>query len=457
MIMVCLCKESWKICGIVLILLAMFIWGSGNAYCEEEYRASVEIENRQPYYDCNWETIDIYADDNVTVPVYLKLFSESDKPVSLSCSIILIYIDIDKAINSLEKYSLGKLDAGIFGSAKVFEKDVHFIIFKDHYSNIKIKARFGNLKPGLYYAISRLADYKSISILHVSKAGLIVQASEDEAVLFAQDKMTSTPVPGMDISVRTGDKFVKIGRTDSKGIFRFKKSDLPETSTKKSNKRLFFLKASKGNDIALCKMGFISKPPDFLGYIYTDRPVYRRGDTVHFKGILRERKGNEFQPLTDKEVDVSISEVVYVEENAFKFYRKKIKPNNYGSITDTIRLGKNIGAGVYKITVIHNNKKQVGYFIVDDSIKPEYIINVKPVKKFVLQGEKAKFIVEVKHLSGVPFANAEITSDVYQSSYTGEYSRDDFDYFYYIDQYKNKPDPWEERLYVTIHLNTPLA
>ena len=28
-----------------------------------------------------------------------------------------------------------------------------------------------------------------------------------------------------------------------------------------------------------------------MGYIYTDRPVYRPGHTVHFKGVLRQRDG----------------------------------------------------------------------------------------------------------------------------------------------------------------------
>src|SRR5262249_14028366 len=35
-------------------------------------------------------------------------------------------------------------------------------------------------------------------------------------------------------------------------------------------------------------------PTDGSGYLYTDRPIYRPGDTVHFRGVLRKKRDMQF-------------------------------------------------------------------------------------------------------------------------------------------------------------------
>src|ERR1035441_10835654 len=50
--------------------------------------------------------------------------------------------------------------------------------------------------------------------------------------------------------------------------------------------------ARNGADYAvntLAEYAFSVNQPTWMGYIYTDRPVYRPGHTAHFKGIVRQR------------------------------------------------------------------------------------------------------------------------------------------------------------------------
>ncbi len=37
-----------------------------------------------------------------------------------------------------------------------------------------------------------------------------------------------------------------------------------------------------------------SKLPEYFAYLYTDRPIYRPGQTVNFKGILRKEDDAEY-------------------------------------------------------------------------------------------------------------------------------------------------------------------
>src|SRR6185437_15120668 len=47
---------------------------------------------------------------------------------------------------------------------------------------------------------------------------------------------------------------------------------------------------------------------EWTGYVYTDRPVYRPGHTVHFKALLRVRTPDGYQVPESKDVSVVIQD-----------------------------------------------------------------------------------------------------------------------------------------------------
>ena len=49
-----------------------------------------------------------------------------------------------------------------------------------------------------------------------------------------------------------------------------------------------------------------SELPDTAGHLYTDRPIYRPGETVYFRGAVRDRHDMTYSVPSAKQVHVSI-------------------------------------------------------------------------------------------------------------------------------------------------------
>lgn len=398
----------------VVVLLVGFCGGSANSEtAKREY--SGYISAGEDFTSMAWESLDIYTGEQVILPLILELSSNSSKACSLPLKISIIPLSEQKIIDVSLSGNIETLKSdNTLIPLKTIEKSIAFDHLKfrqnDYFQYINIKTDLGQLDSGYYFVKIEFGNHERLSVFHISKAGLIVKASEDEALVFAQDKKAGKPIPGMDISVRVGKEFTKIGITDSDGILKFNKSDLPIVTKEMLNTERFFIKAAKEDDTALCEMGFGHNPPDFVGYVYTERPIYRPGQTVHFKAILREKKGNTLKPLTGKDVDV----VVY-DDNSDKILQKKMTPNEYGSIYGTIDLKDGASLGEYTIYVEYADSRQVGYFQVEEYRKPEYMISVKPLKKYVVGGEKAKFEINARYYLGKPLANTDFTFRIVKS------------------------------------------
>ena len=82
---------------------------------------------------------------------------------------------------------------------------------------------------------------------------------------------------------------------------------------------------------------------EWTGYIYTDRPVYRPGHTVHFKGILRVRK----RPMATKSRPAKRVKVEIQDPDQKPVYQKTLTVSANGTIHDDLTLAANAALGNY--------------------------------------------------------------------------------------------------------------
>ena len=84
-------------------------------------------------------------------------------------------------------------------------------------------------------------------------------------------------------------KIVHKGKTDENGIFHYRKT---------TNKHLSVLAVGNDRSYAFCSTGhpYLFKKELNKYFIYTDRPVYRAGDTVYYK-IIGKIRGKKFSPI----------------------------------------------------------------------------------------------------------------------------------------------------------------
>ena len=149
-------------------------------------------------------------------------------------------------------------------------------------------------------------------------------------------------------------------------------------------------------------------------YAFTERPVYRPGQTVYFKAILRVDNGSFYRIADFSECGVRI----FAPDDSV-VYETTIKPEKTGSIYGQWELPEEPPLGIYRIEFHTNGKegmKGTCNFKVFEYRKPDFAIELNPDKSVYLPGEKIKVSVAAKYYFGAPVKNSEVMWAVYSKS-----------------------------------------
>jgi uncharacterized protein YfaS (alpha-2-macroglobulin family) len=143
------------------------------------------------------------------------------------------------------------------------------------------------LPKGVYLVEATDGELRAYTIIVVSEMGLITKVAPGQILAFASDRRSGAPVSDADVRVWFDKNEHTHLQSDADGLV-----ESPLASGKYEDVRVL---AVHGDDVALVtpySYSLSSDPSqDWTGYVYSDRPVYRPGDTVHFKAILRTRSG----------------------------------------------------------------------------------------------------------------------------------------------------------------------
>ncbi|HEX7961995.1 MAG TPA: MG2 domain-containing protein, partial [Terriglobales bacterium] len=186
--------------------------------------------------------------------------------------------------------------------------------------------------------------------------------------------------------------------------------------------------ASHEDDVAIVapyRFNLSSDPSrDWTGYIYTDRPVYRPGHSLHFKGILRARNGEKYRVPTGQ-VTVTIQD-----PEGKQVFQKELTVSQFGTITGNYDVPQDAALGYYSISVSNRSGRAYamnGGFHVEEYKKPEYEVKITAEKPRVLEGEKITATIEARYYFGEPVAGAEVKYVVHTSNYWAPFLERDED------------------------------
>lgn len=173
--------------------------------------------------------------------------------------------------------------------------------------------------------------------------------------------------------------------------------------------------------------------PPYNGVVYTERNIYRPGQTVYFKGIVRADNDAAYQvPPSGTTVEVILNDAQFNE-----IYKERLPLNEMGSFNGFFELGEEASLGNYTLSA---NLNQQSYFSHNFNVaayrKPEFLVNVTADKPEYAQGEIIQVVAETEYFAGGPVYNAEVQwvvlSDEYQFNYArqGSYDFTDSETFY---------------------------
>jgi len=140
--------------------------------------------------------------------------------------------------------------------------------------------------------------------------------------------------------------------------------------------------------------------------LFTDRSLYRPGQTVYFKGIAyySSKKKMEVAPNTD-------FEVILNDANSKKISSKKLKTNEFGSFAGEFVLPEGGLNGVFSI----HTENGFQNFWVEEYKRPTFEVKMEKPKNEVLFGEKVTVTGVVKAYAGFLVSDADVKYRVVRS------------------------------------------
>ncbi len=300
------------------------------------------------------------------------------------------------------------------------------------------------LPYGDYFVIAEAADFTgtkhcaSVSWFSVTDLGLIVKQAPEQTLVRAINLQTMAPVSNVNVEVMTNTEgnLTKItnSKTGANGVVMM---NLKDGAVGEGN---LLVRGNIANQNALAGNGYWSGGTrDMTTYFYTDRPVYRLGQTVNFKGLARKNSTHGFvNPGKGQAVSISIED-----PNNEPLYSGQLTTTAHGTYNGTYKIPEEGKTGAYQIKLTYgDDSTSYQAFEVVQYRKPEYQVEIIPGTPRVSQGEKVKAKVRATYYFGAPVSNAQIKYSIYSNPdssirYSLEPRPDYYQYF----------DDWEEGNY----------
>jgi uncharacterized protein YfaS (alpha-2-macroglobulin family) len=153
---------------------------------------------------------------------------------------------------------------------------------------------------------------------------------------------------------------------------------------------------------------YVSSSNNFSVYITTDRPIYRPGQKVNFKGFFLEKSQNKYQSISNKEFEVK----VYNPNNSI-IYDKKLKTNDFGTIVGSLIINPNAFIGYYTIKFIYGSYHFSGGFYLQAYKKPNFSIKITSDKDYYIYKDKMNYTISLKYFNDQPVVGAKVTVYLY--------------------------------------------
>ena len=305
------------------------------------------------------------------------------------------------------------------------------------------------LSPGLYFlevsAPELDQNERSHHVMIVANANAMLKQTETEALVWGTSLSDGNVLA--EVPVVLYDEYGQIiaqGTTDKDGIFQtgFAKRNM-------WNPLFAFIGEEEGKPGAWFAIvgnnwnngispwdfnlnaSFYSQP--YQGYLYTDRPIYRPGQTVYFKGILRADDDAHYSlPARIKDVKVVVND-----DQGREIYNQKLPLSDMGTVHGELKLDEEAPLGYYGIWAYVEDQSYYTSFQVAEYRKPEFQVDVQTDKDAYVQGDTINVTAEATYYFGGPVANADVTWAVLTRSY---FFRWDGPGYYDFTDYE-----WEER------------
>lgn len=151
-----------------------------------------------------------------------------------------------------------------------------------------------------------------------------------------------------------------------------------------------------------------SNPPPSGTYLYTDRPVYRLGRRVHFRGVLwRDRDGVYAIPAGQQ------ATVRVLGPMGQLISQQQARLDRFGALHGAFRLPAHGRSGTGFIQVSAGSLSAGASYLVAQYRKPEFLASVTSASPSYVRGQRARLTAAVRYVFGPPVTGQKVTWNAY--------------------------------------------
>ncbi len=306
-------------------------------------------------------------------------------------------------------------DKLIKNSEKIYELS-HDLPVDDDFNNHSVEVLLNPLPVGHYILFASdnqnftyakgLASYQ---VFRVSNISYVKQQQHNGSYRFiVLNRNTGHAVPGVSCqtwyqkySYRLRKYIRKNGKsytTDQNGSFilrplNSKSSENWNVDFKLNNDFLSTVNSSHVYNID-------NKPySDVYTYFFTDRAIYRPGQTIYFKGICIRKEGDKNEIETKHSTTVTLYDV-----NSQKVSDLKVTTNEYGTFSGTFDIPTGLLNGNFRLQTYNGSK----YFSVEEYKRPKFEVEMLPFKGNYILNDEVKIEAKAMSYSGAPISEAKV-------------------------------------------------
>lgn len=264
------------------------------------------------------------------------------------------------------------------------------------------------LPSGFYLVEATDGHYKAYTVLMVSRIALITRTGSGQVLAYVVDRHSGAPISNAQVKLGFSAQEQASAETGPDGL-----AELRGPATQQERDNIWVIAAADKDVAAVTPASYAFSEMQgnrWASFVYTDRPVYRPGHTVHWKAILRERVENHLELPKINTIHVVISD-----QEDHSIFEKALPVSKDGTVTGDLTLANNAMLGYYSIHLGEGSDAAGGDFRVEEYKKPEYQVRVVPAKPRVLQGETNQVVIDSRYFFGEPAANAEVKYRIYHS------------------------------------------
>ena len=213
----------------------------------------------------------------------------------------------------------------------------------------------GGPLPKGYYFVRTGGAMRSQFAFAVVDTVIVTKLSQDELLVWAVDHDSGAPVGGATVRVSGPGIAPEDARTDPSGLATF---TVPTQTLGKNIDRSYLVWIDAGGRSAVTSTRWqqgispyqFGLPADFLarewvGHLYTDRPIYRPGETIELKGVVRADDDAQYRlPPRDAPLQLVISN-----PRGQQVSREDVSLNEFGTFAGRFTVPADAPLGSYNV------------------------------------------------------------------------------------------------------------